>query len=142
MPDRVVVEGLRLECVIGVHVEERRSAQEVLVDLELDTDCGPAGRSDDLAHAVDYEAVVSRLKTLSTGVTFALIEALAERIGDSILASEPRVLGARVRVRKRGGMVGAEHVGVVIERSRTGRGGCRQSTEASKPTARTRTRNG
>ena len=116
--DRVFVHGLEVACTIGVKPEERRSPQELIVDLELETDCRPAGMADDPALAVDYKAVAKRVQALVEGSEFQLVEALAERVAAELLTGFPDVSAVRVRLAKPGAVRFSEVVGVAIERRR------------------------
>ncbi len=121
--DRVFVHGLEVACTIGVKPEERRSPQELIVDLELETDCSVAGASDDLADAVDYEALAGRVRAVAQRLEPKLVEALAEAIAADVIRHQPRVSSVMVRVAKLAVVPGAAAVGVEIRRSRRG---CRQ----------------
>ncbi len=122
MSDRVFVQGLELYCVIGVQPWERQVMQRVRIDLEVETDCRPAGAADDPALALDYKAVSKRVQHLVEGSAFQLVEALAERIADAVLADFAGADAVRVRVAKPGAVRFAESVGVGIERRREGPG--------------------
>lgn len=92
------VEGLELAGFHGALPEERERGQRFLFDVQLVIhDAGV--RSDQLADTVDYTAVVERVRSISDGARFNLIEALAAAVADDLLESFP-VSRVRVRVRK------------------------------------------
>lgn len=97
--DRIELRGLRAVGTHGVLAEEQARAQPFEVDLDLDADLAPAGRSDDLADTVDYGALAERVASVVTGERHALLERLAERIAEAALADE-RVRSVTVTVRK------------------------------------------
>ncbi|MGH9055369.1 MAG: dihydroneopterin aldolase [Acidimicrobiales bacterium] len=116
--DRVELRGL---CVLGVHgvlPEERSRAQPFEVDLDLEMDLEPAGRSDSLGDTVDYSAVASAVISVITGPHADLLEHLAERIAATVLV--PPVSAVTVSVRKLRPPVPAEmaSAGVTIRRFR------------------------
>ena len=115
--DRILIEGLRVRCVIGVNERERRAKQEVVIDIALHTDLRAAGRSDDIADTVDYGAVARRVVERVAGSRFRLVEALAESVADTCLA-DARVSRVDVRVRKPGALRLADGAGVEITRCR------------------------
>jgi dihydroneopterin aldolase len=121
--DRVFVHGLEVACTIGVKPEERSAPQELLVDLELETDCSVAGASDDLADAVDYETLSHRVRTVAQRSSPKLLETLAEAIAAALLGHYRAATSVMVRLAKSGVVVGSAAVGVEIRR---GRRGCRQ----------------
>lgn len=99
MSDRIVLHDMRFQGRHGVEELERSEVQPFAVDVELIGDLGPAGRTDDLAHTVDYGAVFAVCRDVVEGRSFRLIEALAEGLADEILAAFP-VRDVVVRVRK------------------------------------------
>jgi len=115
--DRILIEGLRVRCVIGVNERERRAKQEVVIDIALHADLSAAGRSDDIADTVDYGAVARRVVERVAGSRFRLVEALAGSVADICLAAV-RVTRVDVRVRKPGALRPADSAGVEITRSR------------------------
>jgi dihydroneopterin aldolase len=79
MGDQVIIEQLEFRGCCGVTSEERARPQLLAVDLELDCQLTPAGRSDDLRHTVDYAAVAQRVVELGTRHESRLLEAMADR---------------------------------------------------------------
>ena len=118
MSDRVFIQGLEVYCVIGLQPWERQVMQKVRIDLAIEADCRPAGAADDPALALDYKAVSKRVQQLVEGSACQLVEALAERIADAVLADFAGAASLRVRVAKPGAVRFAESVGVEIERRR------------------------
>lgn len=87
----------------GVHgalPEERDRAQPFEVDLDLAADLGPAGASDALDDTVDYGAVATVVARVVGEESHQLLERLATRISDDVLALDPRVTSVTVTVRK------------------------------------------
>jgi 7,8-dihydroneopterin aldolase/epimerase/oxygenase len=95
----VDVRGLRVFAYHGVHPEERRLGQEFVVDVHLRCRPSPAAETDDVADAVDYGAVCERVVEVVRGGPFNLIETVAARVADDLLARFP-VASATVRVAK------------------------------------------
>lgn len=112
------VRGLELRGFHGVLEEEQREGQRFVFDVTLAAhDAGV--RSDHLADTVDYTAVVARIREISDGRRFNLIEALAAAIADDLLQRFP-VSRVRVRVRKPEVKLDApaEYTAATVERSR------------------------
>jgi dihydroneopterin aldolase len=89
--------------LVGVHgalPEEKERAQPFEVDLDLAVDLAAAGRTDSLADTVDYGAVAATVERVVTGERHRLLERLATRIADDVLAADPRITSATVTVRK------------------------------------------
>lgn len=114
--DVVFVTDLALEAIIGIHPEERTTAQPVRISFSLQTDTRNAAGSDDIADAVDYEGACTRVAELVAASRFQLIETMAERIARLLLAEYP-VSHVSVEVCKPDALQDAQTVGVRIERS-------------------------
>jgi dihydroneopterin aldolase len=97
--DRIELRGLRVVGTHGVLPEERSRAQPFELDLDLEVDLGAAGASDDLDDTVDYGAVAETAARVVGQESFKLLEALAARVADALLA-DARVRAVTVGVRK------------------------------------------
>ena len=84
--DRIELRGLRVSALCGALPEERVRAQPFEVDLDLDVDLAPAGATDDLDDTVDYGAVCAAVEAAMLGEQFTLMEAMAQRVADVVLA--------------------------------------------------------
>jgi len=115
--DKVFIEGLALEAVIGVYEWERTIRQRLVFDVEMDYDCGPAALDDDLARALDYSAVTATIERLVCASSDQLIETLAERVARALL-SEFEIASVRLRLSKPGAVSGARNVGIEIVRAK------------------------
>ena len=97
--DLIELRGLRVSALCGALPEERERAQPFEVDLDLAVDLGPAGRTDALGDTVDYGAVCRDGAAAMLGEQFTLMEAMAQRIAEVVLAAGP-VQFVDVTVRK------------------------------------------
>lgn len=113
--DRVLIEGLAVETVIGVYAWERSIRQRLVLDLELATDIRPAAADDDLAHTLDYAAISACIGDFAAHSAFQLVETFAERLA-ALLREEFTIAWLRLSVRKPGAVAEASTVGVRIER--------------------------
>src|SRR3989475_12882028 len=86
MSDRLVMERREFQGYCGVSERERETPQPMAVDLELFCDMRLAAATDDVAHTVDYTQVADRVLTIAQTERFHLLEALAERLAQAILA--------------------------------------------------------
>lgn len=115
--DKVFIEGLAVEAVIGIHEWERRNRQSLLLDLTLSFDNRVPAASDSIGDAHDYEAIATRVVAFVSMTRVHLVETLAERCAAMVL-EEFGVRKVRLKVTKPGALPGARAVGVVIKRSR------------------------
>lgn len=113
--DRVLIEGLRVETVIGVYGWEREVRQELIMDLTMAWDNRVPGISDDVEQALDYAKLAEFVTDRVGQSRFKLLEALAEDLAASLL-DEFATKGLRLTIRKPGAVANAAAVGVQIER--------------------------
>lgn len=115
--DKVFIEALEIECVIGIYDWERKIRQPVVLDIEMDFDNRKPAASDDIADTLDYKAVSKRLIQFVSESEFGLVERLAEHCC-AIVLDEFGVSRVRLKLSKIGAVRGAKAVGVIIERTR------------------------
>jgi dihydroneopterin aldolase len=99
MPDRIEIRGLRSLGIIGVCPEEQVRPQPFEVDLDVLADLSTAGRTDHLDDTIDYGALVAAAERVVATERHLLLERVAQRIADEVLA-HPKVEGVRVTIRK------------------------------------------
>jgi len=116
--DRIFLRGLAVECVIGFIEWERRIRQTVVIDLEMPVDCARAAQRDRVEDTLDYKKVAKRVIAFVEASEFQLVETLAERIAQLVLA-DFGLEWVRLSVNKPGAIRGSRDVGVRIERRRT-----------------------
>jgi len=117
MTDRIIIRDLLLRTIIGINGEERENRQDVVVNLTLEADLRPPGRSDDIADAVNYRTVTKQVIDLVENSRYYLVEKLAEEIA-ALCLRDDRVQRVTVSVEKPMALRFAKTVGVCIERSR------------------------
>ena len=109
----VELQGLEVFGYHGAYEGEQRDGQLFLWDVQLDV--GDRGADDELEGALDYTHVAARIRELSDGRRFNLLEALATYIADALYAQfEPKRL--KLRVRKQPVGLGVEHSAVIVQR--------------------------
>ena len=113
--DIVFIRELRADTIIGVYDWERKVRQTVVLDLEMAGNNIRAAQSDDVADALDYAAVSSRVLSFIENSQFQLIETMAEQVA-AIVLEEFGVPWLRLRLCKPGAVPQARDVGVLIER--------------------------
>ena len=110
--------NLRIDCIVGVYEHERREAQPVFVDLEVDYDFARAALSDDVAHAVDYDRIAAMVTELVQARQFQLLEAMAEAVAAMLLEKVPVIDCVRLEIRKPDAVPAADNSFVWVERER------------------------
>ncbi|MTE22944.1 dihydroneopterin aldolase [Microbacterium sp. ZXX196] len=97
--DTIDLRGLTVFGHHGVFAHERRDGQDFTIDLRLALDTRPAAASDDVADTVHYGELAERVAAIVAGEPVDLIETLAHRIADEVLA-DVRVARVAVTVHK------------------------------------------
>lgn len=114
--DTVFLEGLQVETVIGAYNWERTIRQTLWLDLTLAFDCRPAGTSDDLAKALDYDALSKHIRSWAAEQSFELIETFAEQLC-TLIYEFAGIRDIQVRINKRGAVADCAGVGIHIRRT-------------------------
>lgn len=113
--DRIFILELRARCILGDNDWEREKKQDIVLDLELETDTRPAAESDDLDDALDYRALKKDVLAYVEASDHRLVESLAEHVA-RICLKHQGCQGVRVRIEKPGALRFARTVGVEIRR--------------------------
>ena len=114
--DRVFIEGLEVDTVIGAYDWERDIRQCLRLDLQMAWDNRPAAAGDDLNLALDYASVSARIQAFAAESQFILVETFAERLVQ-LLMDEFDIPWIRLKLTKPGAVPAARGgVGVEIER--------------------------
>ncbi|MCL6548228.1 MAG: dihydroneopterin aldolase [Alicyclobacillus sp.] len=121
--DEIRIRGMQFFGRHGVLPQETELGQRFIVHLALRLDLAPAGRSDDLRDTVDYGKVYARVKRVVEGEPVKLIERVAERIAEELLAHYSSLHSVAVTVVKPNAPVAGvlDAVEVSIERLKPGR---------------------
>ena len=111
----IFIHDLRVETKIGVYEWERHLPQTIRIDLEFGLPSARPFMSGDFADAIDYAAVVERIKATAANNPHPLVERFAESLAQLVLV-EFGALSVKVRVAKLAPLPGVRELGVMIER--------------------------
>jgi len=107
MTGTILVQDLKLRCIIGILEEERRTPQELTVEFEMDYDIDEAARSTRIETAIDYAKAADLLSRFLQEASFELLETLVYRsiyflhdhfpqaVRIQVKAAKPQALGGR-----------------------------------------------
>jgi dihydroneopterin aldolase / 2-amino-4-hydroxy-6-hydroxymethyldihydropteridine diphosphokinase len=112
-PGRVVLTGVAARGHHGVLDHEKRDGQEFVVDVVMEVDLTTAAERDDLAATVNYAEVAADIVGVIQGPAFDLIETVAGRVADLVLA-RPLVEAVEVTVHKPEAPVGVPFTDVSV----------------------------
>lgn len=115
--DCIYIEGLRVDCKIGIYDYEREHEQPLFIDVTIYYDNNRAGLSDDYNSVIDYAKVAADIESFLQSNYLSLIESAAEKISTIIIQKyhAERVI---VKINKPQALENAKGVGVIIERVR------------------------
>ena len=83
--DRVFINDLRIEAIIGIYDWERKVRQTISLDLEMGTDIRRSAETDAIEDTLNYKAVAKRLIAFVGDSEYQLVETLAEKIAEIVL---------------------------------------------------------
>lgn len=96
---QVCIRDLQVNAIIGTLEHERIRKQKLVISVTFDYDARQAAQNDDLYASVDYSAVERSIVSETEKSSFRLLEALAARLGQTVLAF-PAVTRAEIRITK------------------------------------------
>ena len=115
--DKILIEGIKCEAILGVYPEERHERRTVIFDICCQLDATRSAQSDDLRDTMDYGRVVEQVISVASGTSFRLIEALAEKIARTVLEF-PAVQQVTVKLTKPGAVPDCDAVSIEIRRGK------------------------
>ena len=113
--DCIEIKDLLLRCIIGINPDERKTKQDVLINISIAGNFKAAAVSDDIQDAVNYRTVVKQIIEHVEASQYFLLERMAERIAE-ICLRDKHVSRVQVSVEKPGALRFARSVGVRVER--------------------------
>jgi 7,8-dihydroneopterin aldolase/epimerase/oxygenase len=115
MRDTVIIEGLKVDAVIGIYEWEKSIQQPLLIDLQLAWNNRKPGHSDAIEDALDYAAVCDAVTRWVQAQPVGLIEKVAEDVAAK-LQQQFAVSWVAIKVAKPTAIEAAKTVAVYIER--------------------------
>lgn len=118
MNDFIFIEQLRLPARIGIYPHEKVTAQDILLDIQLQLNLATAATSEQLDDTLDYAQLCERLATHCLSQHTDLVETLAEALAH-ICLTDKRVHQVTLKLGKPDAVTAAASVGVQIVRQQT-----------------------
>jgi dihydroneopterin aldolase len=115
--DKIFLNDLKIDAIIGIYDWERQTRQTLTFDLEMDWDIKPAAASDDISKTLDYGAVAQTIVGFVKASEYQLIETLAEDLC-ALLLQEFAIPRIKLTLSKPVALHGQNTARIVIERSR------------------------
>jgi len=111
----IFIHDLRLDTKVGVYDWERQLPQTVRIDVDIGLPSTRPFETGELTDAIDYAAVVARIRAFGASHDHALLERFAEALA-SLVLDEFGAQSVKLRVAKLGALPGVREIGVAIER--------------------------
>jgi dihydroneopterin aldolase len=102
----------------GVFPEENKLGQRFIVDLMVLVDLKKAGETDELEHSVNYGELFQVCKEIVEGKSYKLVEAVAEKISETVLKQFTLVSEVTIKVIKPDPPIPGHYRSVAVEITR------------------------
>lgn len=117
--DRILIEALEVECIVGVRPLERRRKQVVRLDLALSLDLSGAGKTGRITDTVDYARIADEVSGLLRFREYQLIEVATEELAAMLFGVHPMLQALQIRLEKPEALRGrARSASVEVQRAR------------------------
>ncbi|MDY6084815.1 MAG: dihydroneopterin aldolase [Dialister sp.] len=100
--DQIALKGMAFFGYHGDEPEETRLGQRFYIDVLLGVDLSTVAETDQLEDSVNYVEVYTMVKRIAEGDPCRLLERIAGKINDEVLASFPQVQTVETVVHKPG----------------------------------------
>lgn len=97
--DVIAIEGLRVDCVVGVYPHERHRVQPLEISVRMTLDTRRAGASERLSQTIDYAATANQIAFLLRSCRFHMLETAA-RVLSRLLLAPPAPGERRARIQE------------------------------------------
>jgi len=115
--DKIFLNNLKIDTIIGIYDWERETLQTLEFDLEMDWDIAKAAASDDIADTLDYGAIAQSIVSFVEASRYQLIETLAEDVCRLLLTNYP-MPKVKLTLSKPVALHGQNLAKIVIERTK------------------------
>ena len=88
MQDKVFIEDLEVETIIGIFGWERKVKQIVKISLEMDFNISDAAKTDNIDQALDYKSIGKDISSFVGKSSFQLVETMADKIAKRVLKNK------------------------------------------------------
>ncbi|WP_374531129.1 dihydroneopterin aldolase [Acinetobacter sp.] len=116
--DAIVIEGLKVNTVVGCFNWERQIIQPLMLDLTILTSLEAAASSDELEDTLNYAEICSISAEVIQKAQPKLIEHAAKLVLNALFTTYPAIESIKIIIRKPAIIAEANSVGIRIERHR------------------------
>ena len=116
--DAILIEGLKVDTVVGCFNWERQIIQPLMLDLSIHTDLDTAAHSDELDDTLNYALICELATQVIQKAQPKLIEHAAKLVIDQLFTTFATIESIMITVRKPAIIPQANSVGIRLERHR------------------------
>ncbi|ENX41767.1 MULTISPECIES: dihydroneopterin aldolase [unclassified Acinetobacter] len=116
--DAIIIEGLKVDTVVGCFNWERQIIQPLMLDLTIHNDLSQAAGSDELADTLNYAQICELAAQVIQAAKPKLIEHAAQLVLECLFTTFPSVESISITIRKPAIIAQANAVGIRLERNR------------------------
>ncbi|NWK73722.1 dihydroneopterin aldolase [Acinetobacter cumulans] len=116
--DAIIIEGLKVETVVGCFNWERQIIQPLMLDLQINTSLEQASNSDELDDTLNYAEICEISAKVIQEAQPKLIEHAAKLVLNALFTTFPVVESIMITIRKPAIIPQANSVGIRLERHR------------------------
>ncbi|WP_374664215.1 dihydroneopterin aldolase [Acinetobacter sp.] len=116
--DAIIIEGLKVDTVVGCFNWERQIIQPLMLDLTIQTSLEQASNSDELEDTLNYAEICEISARVIQEAQPKLIEHAAKLVLNALFTTFPAVESIMISIRKPAIIPQANSVGIRLERHR------------------------
>ncbi|NAR19371.1 dihydroneopterin aldolase [Acinetobacter haemolyticus] len=116
--DAIIIEGLKVDTVIGCFNWERQIIQPLMLDLTIHNDLSQAARSDELEDTLNYAQICEIAAQVIQDAKPKLIEHVAQLVLEVLFNTFPSIDSISITIRKPAIIAQANAVGIRLDRNR------------------------
>ena len=116
--DALIIEGLKVDTVVGCFNWERQIIQPLMLDLTINTNLEKASESDELLDTMNYAEICEISAKVIQDKAPKLIEHAAKLVLDALFTTFPAIESIMITIRKPAIIAQANSVGIRLERHR------------------------
>ncbi|ESK52065.1 dihydroneopterin aldolase [Acinetobacter tjernbergiae] len=116
--DAIIIEGLKVDTVIGCFNWERQIIQPLMLDLTIHNDLTQAANSDELDDTLNYAQICEIAAQVIQVAQPKLIEHAAQLVLESLFTTFLSIESISITIRKPAIIAQANAVGIRLERNR------------------------
>ncbi len=116
--DAIIIEGLKVDTVVGCFNWERQIIQPLMLDLTIYNDLDQAAQSDELDDTLNYAQICELAAQVIQQAKPKLIEHAAQLVLESLFTTFSSIESIIITIRKPAIIAQATAVGIRLERNR------------------------